>query len=123
MRAGGNLLRRAGGLSFLIWTSVEIFHNLKIHESTYSFRHGGLSLWWAILAVLLIACGILKKFRELRIAGLALFVICIVKVYSIDIAGLNTLGKVIAFLLLGILFLGGASAYIQFRKSFSREDS
>ena len=55
------VLLGAGGISFLIYTSVEIFHNLKIHECTYHFRHGGLSVWWAVLAVLLIAEGIRKN--------------------------------------------------------------
>ena len=112
----------AGGLAFLWYTSYEIYHHLNVSETLHHFRHGGLSLWWAIAAVSLIAWGIRKKCKAVRVAGLALFVICLVKIYYIDISVLNTLGKVIAFLLLGILFLGGAAAYIFFRKYFKEEE-
>ena len=111
----------AGGFAFLWFTSFEVYHYLKICTALHHFRHGGLSLWWAILAILLITVGIRKDLRSLRGTGLALFIICLVKIYCVDISGLNTLGKVIAFLLLGLLFLGGAAAYIIFRKRFAKE--
>ena len=111
----------AAGVSFVIYTSVEIFRQLEAGKWTHHFRHGGLSIWWAILAVLLVAGGIRRNLKALRVCGLALFIVCLVKVYTIDISGLNTLGKVIAFVLLGLLFLGGAAAYIQYRKRFAPE--
>ena len=67
--------------------------------------------------------GIRKNLKAFRLCGLTLFVICLVKIYCVDISILNTLGKVIAFILLGILFLGGAAAYIFSRKYFSREEN
>ena len=111
-----------GGLSFFFYTSHEVYHNLKMSDSLSYFRHGGLSVWWGILVVALIVYGIRRNIKELRITALILFLICLVKVYCVDISGLNTLGKVIAFLILGILFLGAAMSYILFRKSFSKED-
>jgi uncharacterized membrane protein len=65
--------------------------------------------------------GIGKNIRQLRTAGLLLFAVCLAKVYAVDISGLNTLYKVIAFLLLGVLLLGGAAAYIFYRKRFGGE--
>ena len=112
----------AGGIAFLCYTSNEVYLNLKNCDALYNFRHGGLSVWWGILVVGLILFGIRKNFKALRICGLILFLLCLVKIYCVDISGLDTLGKVIAFLLLGILFLVAATAYILFRKRFTNEE-
>ena len=68
-----------------------------------------------------IIAGIRKNYKVLRASSMLLFIGCLGKIYMVDIAGLNTLHKVIAFLLTGILFLGGAAAYIIFRKRFSED--
>lgn len=113
-----NLFFAAGGIAFLVYTSVEVFRNLEKCKILHDFRHGGLSVWWAVLACILLIAGIRKNYRVLRASSLLLFIACLGKIYMLDIAGLNTLHKVIAFLLTGILFLGGAAAYIIFRKRF-----
>ncbi len=108
-----------GGFSFLIYTSIEVYRNLAECEVLRGFRNGGLSVWWAISACALLICGIRKDIKVLRIASFLLFTACVGKIYLVDIAGLNTLHKVVAFLLTGILFLGGAAAYMIFRKRFA----
>jgi hypothetical protein len=112
-----------GGLAFLGYTTWEIYHYLEGSQTLCSFRHGGVSVWWGLLAVILIIYGIRKNLKPLRLSALILALACVLKIYCVDIAGLNTLGKVIAFILLGILFLGAATVYIIFRKRFSREDN
>ena len=51
-----------------------------------------------------------------------LFTACVIKICAVDISGLNTLHKVAAFLLTGILFFGGATAYILCRRRFLEAD-
>ena len=108
-----------GGSAFLWYSSLEVYKNLR--TSLYGFRHGGLSVWWGLCAASMLISGIGKNIRQLRTAGLLLFAVCLAKVYAVDISGLNTLYKVIAFLLLGVLLLGGAAAYIFYRKRFGGE--
>ena len=110
-----------GGLVFLYYSSLEIYENLRTSAVLNGFRHGGLSVWWGLCAAALLVSGIGRNIRQLRTAGLLLFAVCLTKVYTVDISGLNTLYKVIAFLLLGILLLGGAGAYIFYRKRFGGE--
>ena len=110
-----------GGLVFLYYSSLEIYENLRTSAVLNGFRHGGLSVWWGLCAAALLVSGIGRNIRQLRTAGLLLFAVCLTKVYAVDISGLNTLYKVIAFLLLGILLLGGAGAYIFYRKRFGGE--
>lgn len=111
----------AGGISFLVYSSIEVYNNLEKCSFLHDFRNGGLSVWWAVVAFLLLIAGIRKNYKILRASSMLLFIGCLGKIYIVDIAGLNTLHKVIAFLLTGILFLGGAAAYIIFRKRFSED--
>lgn len=113
-----NICLTAGGAAFFVYTSVEVFQCLK--RVMPAFRHGGVSVWWAIIAVILLTTGIRRSHKYLRAAGLLLFSATTVKVAAVDIASLNTLWKVTAFLLIGILFLGGAAAYIRFRRNFKK---
>ena len=41
-----------------------------------------------------------------------------IKVFLIDLASLGTLSRIIAFIVLGLIFLGGAILYIRFRDRF-----
>lgn len=111
----------SGGISMLVYTSIEVFLNLKHNEITYEFRHGGLSVWWAVTAVGLLIAGIRKNYKVLRVSSMLLFIGCLFKVYAIDISQLNTLHKVIAFLIIALLFLGGATCYIICRKRFPED--
>ena len=111
----------AGGISFLVYSSIEVYNNLEKCSFLHDFRNGGLSVWWAVVAFALLIAGIRKNYKVLRASSMLLFIGCLGKIYMVDIAGLNTLHKVIAFLLTGILFLGGAAAYIIFRKRFSED--
>ena len=85
------------------------------------FRNGGLTVWWAVSGILLLGYGIRKKIKAMRLGALLLFLTALVKIYTVDIASFNTLHKVIAFLLLGVLFMGGAFAYMLTKKYFSPE--
>ena len=79
------------------------------------FRNGGLSLWWGIWAILLLLSGILADKNLPRRLSLVLFGICAVKIFLIDLSSLNALYKVAAFLVLGLLMLGGAVLYTRFK--------
>ena len=105
----------AATLSLLIYSSQEIYLFLKKSPVLHDFRHGGLSVWWALFASVILTFGLKKDWKAVRISALCLFTLCLGKICTVDIADLNTLEKVIAFLLVGILLLGGATAYILFR--------
>lgn len=80
-----------------------------------AFRNGGLSLWWGFWAILLLLSGILAQKNLPRLLSLILFGICAVKIFLIDLSSLHALYKVAAFLVLGLLMLGGAVLYTRFK--------
>ena len=116
-----NVFFIAGTAAFLVYTSIEIYTFFAENPALKEFRNGGLTVWWAVSGILLLGYGIRKKIKAMRLGALLLFLTALVKIYTVDIASFNTLHKVIAFLLLGVLFMGGAFAYMLTKKYFSPE--
>jgi len=65
----------------------------------------GLPILWGVLAFVLLILGIKKQIKQLRIIALSLLGITIVKLFVYDISNVSETGKIIAFILLGVLIL------------------
>ena len=108
------------GTAFLI----SLFAFLSIELNTFlgvflpKFAYGGISILWGIYALSLLTCGILKNAAALRYAGLVLFAITVAKVFMTDLAALSQLYRIIAFVIVGLVLLGGAFVYIRFKGYF-----
>ncbi len=88
----------------LIVISYELVHWMEILGSNQSDKLA-LSILWGLYALLLVILGIWKKQKLLRIAGIGLFAITLVKLFFYDIAHLNTISKTIVLVSLGVLLL------------------
>jgi len=64
-----------------------------------------LSVLWSIYAAVLAAVGFVRRSAAIRWAALSLFALTVVKVMLVDIAVLQQLYRIIAFLVLGLLLL------------------
>lgn len=64
-----------------------------------------LSVLWSIYAAVLAAVGFVRRSPAIRWAALSLFALTVVKVMLVDIAVLQQLYRIIAFLVLGLLLL------------------
>ena len=88
--------------------------------SLFSYNAAGYIVSVATLAfgILCIIIGFNKRFgaKELRIYGLVLSMICVVKFIMIDITYENTIGRAISFLISGILCFGISAIYNYFEK-------
>lgn len=65
----------------------------------------GYPILWGILAFVFLIIGIRKHIKNLRIIALSLLGITILKLFLFDISNASETGKIIAFILLGILIL------------------
>jgi uncharacterized membrane protein len=65
----------------------------------------GLPILWGVLAFVFLIIGIKKQFKTLRIIALTLLGLTIVKLFLYDISNASETGKIIAFILLGVLIL------------------
>ena len=65
----------------------------------------GYPILWGVLAFVFLIIGIRKRLKNLRIIALSLLGITILKLFFFDISNASETGKIIAFILLGILIL------------------
>jgi uncharacterized membrane protein len=73
------------------------------------------SVIWTLSSIALVAAGILKKFRPVRLMGITLFGITILKVFFVDLSNLQTLYRIISFILLGVILILVSYMYQRYR--------
>lgn len=78
-------------------------------------RNFSLSAFWAVYSIILIAVGIFKKIKVLRIAGLVLFWITILKVFLFDVFIIKKGYRVASLISLGVILLITGYFYQRFR--------
>ena len=76
----------------------------------------GLSLLWAVYAAALITLGVARRWRWVRVAGLALLAAPVVKLFAFDSRLLEQEFRVIAFLALGLLLVAGGLLYQRYSR-------
>ena len=82
---------------------------------------GGLavSVLWGVFATGLLAVGLGARNRPLFYSAYALFAVTAGKVVLVDLAELQTLYRILSFLVLGILLMAGAYLNIRFKERLS----
>ena len=83
------------------------------------FRGGGISVLWGLYALALLVMGIRHASRSLRLVGLALLGITVVKIFAVDLDQLDTVYRIVAFLALGVVLLFAAFMYLKHSNRFS----
>ena len=75
-----------------------------------------LSVIWAVYGGVLLTVGILRRRLLLRLMGLLLLALTIIKVFFIDLAGLEQVYRIISFIVLGVILLAVGFLYQRFRR-------
>jgi hypothetical protein len=70
-------------------------------------------------AALLVA-GFAWRERVLRLSGLVLFLLCIAKLFAYDLRELDTLSRILSFVVLGVMLLAASWVYSRFREKIRR---
>ncbi len=111
-RAEADVLRGiAAGIAVYLG-SVLVVDLAGAHDgSTTQTSQLALSAFWAVLGFGSLVAGLVRDLRPLRLAGLALLGLAVVKVFLVDLAALESVWRVASFLALGLLLLAGAFAY------------
>jgi hypothetical protein len=74
-----------------------------------------LTIAWGIQAVAALTAGFAAGERVLRLTGLALFLICVVKLFGYDLRELSTLSRIFSFGALGLTLVAASWLYMRFR--------
>lgn len=81
-----------------------------------------LTIAWAAEAVGLLMAGFAQRERILRLSGLSLFALCTGKLFFYDLRNLDTLWRIVAFIVMGLVMLGASSLYMRFEKLLGTEE-
>lgn len=92
---------------YLCWTTV------RGSDNQYKL---GLSILWGLYAMMLVVLGIRKKQKHLRLAGIALFMVTLIKLFLYDLAGAGTITKTVSFISLGVLLLVVSFLYNKYKE-------
>jgi len=65
----------------------------------------GFPIVWGISSFLMMLAGMKYKYRPLRVISLVVFSVILLKLFLFDIKGASEAGKIVAFILLGVLLL------------------
>jgi uncharacterized membrane protein len=79
-----------------------------------------LTMSWALEGVALLIVGFPLRDRVLRLLGLALFLLCILKLFFYDFRELETLYRILSFIVLGVILVGVSWIYTRFRGRIER---
>jgi hypothetical protein len=79
-----------------------------------------LTVAWGLEALGLMAVGFPGRERTLRISGLALFLVCVLKLFLYDLRNLDTPFRILSFMVMGALLLAVSWVYTQFREKIRR---
>ncbi|MEM9545614.1 MAG: DUF2339 domain-containing protein [Bacteroidota bacterium] len=99
----------------VLWVSTsELIHWLDLAEQRKIYGLA-LSIFWGIFSVIVISIGIWKRKKHLRILGIALFAITLVKLFFYDLSHLTTIAKTIVMISLGALLLLTSFLYNKYK--------
>jgi uncharacterized membrane protein len=112
-RTAAKAFGAAAVLLLFVFTSLEL--NTMLQRYLPQMRPGGISILWSVFALSLVTSGIWWNSRAARYAGLALFAVVAGKVLLSDLAHLEQIYRVAAFLVLGVLVLAGSFVYLKYR--------
>ncbi|CAM1350652.1 DUF2339 domain-containing protein [Tenacibaculum insulae] len=97
-------------------TDKNNFIYTKIKETKTQIIKIGYPILWGIFSFIFLIIGIRKQWKTLRVIALSLLGLTIVKLFVYDIKNVSETGKIIAFILLGILILIISFVYQKIKK-------
>ncbi len=101
-------------LLLFVYLTLEV--NTVLYLYVPGFRSGGVSILWSLFALGLVMAGIRKNVSMLRLCGLGLFAVIAWKVFFNDLARLEQIYRILAFIVLGVLLLSGSFIYMKYRQ-------
>ena len=110
-RPAGSLVRMYFSLLGTVLAAALIFHEVS---------GSVLTIAWALEGVALLAAGFPLRDRVLRLSGLALLAVCTGKLFFWDLRNLETLPRILSFIVLGLLLVAVSWVYTRFRDQVRR---
>lgn len=81
---------------------------------------GLLTTAWGTEALVLLGTGFVFRERPLRLDGLGMFLVCVLKLFLYDLRNLETPYRILSFIALGLILLGVSWVYTRFREQLQK---
>ena len=107
--------------SKIIGTDLGAIYSIVDHSKTAVIKTS-FPILWGILSFIFLFFGIKKNKKELRVFALILIAITIIKLFTYDIGNVSQGGKIISFIILGIVLLVISFMYQRIKKLFNDEN-
>ncbi len=102
-------------------TFFSILATLLLTATLYDKVSGSvLTVAWGGEGLVLLGIGFVARERLLRLQGLVLFLVCILKLFLYDLRNLETMYRILSFIALGLILLGVSWIYTRFREHVRR---
>ncbi|CAM1358749.1 conserved membrane protein of unknown function [Tenacibaculum soleae] len=92
------------------------FVNTSIQKTKTQIIKIGYPILWGVFSFIFLIIGIRKQWKTLRVIALSLLGLTILKLFIYDIKNVSETGKIIAFILLGVLILVISFVYQKIKK-------
>jgi len=114
-QGSGNLIDRHARAFYSLLASVLLAVLLF-----YEVSGGALTMAWGAEALTLLAAGFPLRDRLQRLSGLSLFLVCVLKLFLYDLRQLETVNRILSFIVLGLILVGVSWIYTRFRSHIQR---
>jgi len=115
------LSRRRARIESMLPYGHEVASGVLLAALIFQEVSGGmLTMSWGAEALALLGLGFVFRERALRLQGLTLFLVCVLKLFLYDLRNLETPYRILSFIALGILLLGVSWVYTRFREQLQK---
>jgi len=111
------MLSSGVGLLF-IFLNVEVYHLVKLYSPAGT--KFAITLLWITFGISLFVYGIIKNIKASKLVGTGLILISILKAFFVDLANLDSIYRIVLFLILGAILF--ALSYFYQRKNNQKEE-
>ena len=103
---------------------IEVYHSSfnKLAYAENLYQKAGITVLWSIISFIVIIYGIRNNYKPMRVSALALFSLTLLKLFIYDISDIPPAGKIIAFILLGVVLLVVSFMYQKIKAIVLKEE-
>jgi hypothetical protein len=98
------------------WLGTLLLAALLFHEVSDRMR----TVAWGLQGLGLLSAGLPLRERAMRLAGLVLLLVCVLKLFVWDLRNLEMPFRILSFLVLGVILIGVSFVYSRYREHISR---
>lgn len=104
------------GLWLIVSEEIYLFFQFSDYTNWKFIAQLGISIWWAVYAIIHIVSGVTFKVSTLRYFALGVFGLLLLKVFIVDTSTVKSIYRIAAFIITGITLVGVSYLYQMLKK-------